>query len=206
MNNTITEILSSARIVPVLEIERVDDAVPLAEALAAGGLAVIEVTLRTAAALEAVAAIRCHVPGCTVGIGSIRDPEMLLAAHDTGAAFGVSPGMTPALLEAVVEMGWPFLPGAATVSEMMALRACGLRVQKLFPATLLGGPQYLKAVGGPLPDVTFCPTGGITAATAADFLALDNVLAVGGTWIATRELVAQRDWNAITARAAATAN
>ncbi|MCP5367496.1 MAG: bifunctional 4-hydroxy-2-oxoglutarate aldolase/2-dehydro-3-deoxy-phosphogluconate aldolase [Hyphomicrobiales bacterium] len=199
------EILGRARVVPVLEVARADDAVPLARALAAGGLTVIEVTLRTAAALAAVAAILDRVPACTVGVGSIRDGAMLRAARDSGAAFGVSPGTNPDLLDAACATDWPFLPGAATVSEVMALGARGLTVQKLFPAALLGGTAFLRAVAGPLPDVRFCPTGGITAETAADFLALGNVLAVGGTWIAPRDLVARGDWDAITRRAAAAA-
>ncbi|MBO6520225.1 MAG: bifunctional 4-hydroxy-2-oxoglutarate aldolase/2-dehydro-3-deoxy-phosphogluconate aldolase [Rhodospirillales bacterium] len=202
MSDALSTILEKAPVVPVLEIARADDAVPLAEALVAGGLPVIEVTLRTDAALDAVDSIMKHVPGCTVGIGSIRDPQALERAHATGAAFGVSPGMTPDLLDAITALDWPFLPGATTISEVMTLRARGLMVQKLFPAALLGGAAYLKAIKGPVPDVTFCPTGGVTARNAAEFLSLENVIAVGGTWIATSDLVNAGNWAAITERAA----
>ena len=205
MKTEIETLMAQARIVPVLEIERPEDAVPLARALVEGGLATIEVTLRTDTALASIERIARDVPECTLGVGSIRDGAMLNAARECGAQFGVSPGTSSALLDAIKSGGLPFLPGAATVSEAMTLWQAGFTFQKLFPASLLGGLAYLRAIGGPLPEVRFCPTGGITAETAEDYLALGNVIAVGGTWIAPRGAVAERDWAGITARARAAA-
>lgn len=203
MRGAIEQILDAVRIVPVVEIERVADAVPLATALIDGGLSVIEVTLRTEAALDAIEAICRDVPSCTVGAGSIRDMGMARAARAHGAAFGVSPGTTLDLLNGLDKTDWPFLPGAATVSEVMNLMQHGYLAQKLFPASVLGGPQYLQAISGPLPDVRFCPTGGVRAENAIEYLGLRNVFAIGGTWIADRATIASGDWQTITRRATA---
>ncbi len=189
-----------APVIPVLVVERVADARPLAEALIAGGLPALEVTLRSDAALDAIAEM-ARVEGGVVGAGTLRTPDDVKRAVDAGARFGVSPGATPALLEACEGAGLPLIPGAATASEAMTLLERGYSVQKFFPAAPAGGPAYLKALGGPLPQIRFCPTGGISPATAPDYLRLKNVLCVGGSWVAPRDLIVQGDWPAITALA-----
>ncbi|SDJ24028.1 2-dehydro-3-deoxyphosphogluconate aldolase / (4S)-4-hydroxy-2-oxoglutarate aldolase [Lutimaribacter saemankumensis] len=186
-----------APVIPVLVIEDAAHAAPLAEALIAGGLPVLEVTLRTPAALDAIAAMS-GVPGGIVGAGTVLTPDDVRAAQDAGAQFAVSPGATDRLLDACEAAGLPILPGAATASEAMRLLERGYGVQKFFPASAIGGAPALKALGGPLPQVRFCPTGGIDTANAADYLALDNVLCVGGSWVAPRELVQKGEWAAIT--------
>ena len=191
-----------APVIPVLVIEDAGTARPLAEALVAGGLPVLEVTLRTPAALEALAAM-AEVPGAEVGAGTVLSPEDVTAARAAGARFAVSPGATPALLAAAEAEGLPLLPGAATASEAMALLARGYDVAKFFPAAKMGGPATLAALGGPLPQMAWCPTGGVTPETAPDYLGLDTVLCVGGSWIAPRALLDARDWPAIEARARA---
>lgn len=188
-------------VIPVIVIDQVDDVVPLAEALVAGGVKVLEVTLRTSAGLPAIAAIARAVPGAIVGAGTVRSVAELQAARDVGAAFAVSPGFSPAIGQASRELGVPLLPGVATASEVMAAQAQGFDFLKLFPAVPVGGLALLKALAGPFPDVAFCPTGGLTPHNAAEFLALPNVLVCGGSWLTPASLMAQRDWVAITALA-----
>ncbi len=194
------EICALAPVIPVLVIEEAGQARGLAEALVAGGLPALEVTLRTPAALDAIRAM-AEVPGGVVGAGTLLTPEDVRAAKEAGAVFGVSPGATPRLLEACAEAGLPLLPGAATASEVMALLEQGYHVQKFFPAEAIGGARALAALGGPLPQVSFCPTGGITPALAPDYLKLANVACVGGSWVAPKDAVAAADWAAVTALA-----
>lgn len=194
---TIRKILGQASIIPVLELERLEDAAPIARALAAGGLKVVELTLRTGAALPAVAAMRNAAPGLIVGMGSVLKAEDVSRALDAGAEFLVSPGASAALLAALAKSGAPALPGVATASEAMTAREAGFDAMKYFPAEPAGGVSYLKALAGPLPSLLFCPTGGISAEKAPDYLALPNVLCVGGSWIATRAMIAAGDWKSI---------
>lgn len=193
-------------VVPVVVVDDAAHAVPLARALLAGGVTTIEVTLRTPAALHGVRRIAAEVPDIRLGVGTVLRPEDAKAATDAGAQFLVSPGTTPRVLGAMQETGLPFLPGAATVSEVMALAEEGCTELKFFPAEASGGVAFLKGVGGPIPDVRFCPTGGITAATAPAYLALPNVGCVGGTWIAPTAAVRAADWAAVTEAARATAS
>ena len=195
------EICALAPVVPVLVLRDVAHAAPLARALVAGGLPALEVTLRTPAALDAIRAMAA-VPGGVVGAGTLLTPEDVAAAKAAGAQFGVSPGATPRLLAAAQDVGLPLLPGAATASEVMALLERGYTVQKFFPAESVGGAAAVKALGGPLPQVRFCPTGGITPGLAPGYLGLANVLCVGGSWVAPDALVAAGDWAAITRLAA----
>ncbi|MBM3643930.1 MAG: bifunctional 4-hydroxy-2-oxoglutarate aldolase/2-dehydro-3-deoxy-phosphogluconate aldolase [Alphaproteobacteria bacterium] len=190
-------IAALAPVVPVLTIERVGDAVPLARALVRGGIPALEVTLRTEAALEAIARIAAEVPEAVVGAGTVRSPQQLEAARGAGARFAVSPGCTATLLQAARETGTAFLPGVQTVSEAMALADWGYRLLKLFPADAAGGMRWLQAVRGPLPELQFCPTGGVGADTAPAFLLLANVACVGGSWLAPRDAVAAGDWERI---------
>ncbi len=192
-------------VIPVIVIDRVDDAVPLAEALVAGGVRVLEVTLRTAAGLPAMAAMARAVPEAIVGAGTVRNVADLRAARDAGAQFAVSPGFAPEVGQASRDLGLPLLPGVATASEVMAAQMQGFDFLKLFPAVPVGGLALLKALAGPFPDVAFCPTGGITPHNAGDFLALPNVRVCGGSWLTPGDIVAQRDWPAITALARQTA-
>ncbi|MCQ0091722.1 bifunctional 4-hydroxy-2-oxoglutarate aldolase/2-dehydro-3-deoxy-phosphogluconate aldolase [Roseovarius sp. M141] len=196
------EICALAPVVPVLVIHDAAHARPLAEALIAGGLPALEVTLRTPAALEAIRAM-AGVPGGHVGAGTLITPDDVRAAKAAGAQFGVSPGATGALLDACEAEGLPLLPGAATATEAMALLARGYAMQKFFPAEASGGAPALAAIGGPLPQITFCPTGGVNVDNAAQYLSLPNVICVGGSWIAPRDLVKAEDWGAITALARA---
>ncbi len=189
-----------APVIPVLVVGDARHARPLAEALVAGGLPVLEVTLRTPAALEAIAAM-AQVPGGIVGAGTLLGPEEVRAARRAGARFGVSPGATERLLEAGEEAGLPLLPGAATASEAMRLLERGYSVQKFFPAEAAGGAAALRALGAPLPQIAFCPTGGITAQKAPGYLSLPNTLCVGGSWVAPKGLVQAEDWAAIEALA-----
>jgi 2-dehydro-3-deoxyphosphogluconate aldolase / (4S)-4-hydroxy-2-oxoglutarate aldolase len=188
-------------VIPVIVIEDLAKAVPLARALAAGGVRVLEVTLRTAAGLDAIRAIASEVSDAIVGVGTISHPADFERSIAAGACFGVSPGLTPALIEAALACGLPLLPGVMTPSDVLAARAAGFTELKLFPAQQAGGIGMLKALGGPFPDVTFCPTGGVTAASAADFLALPNVGCVGGSWLTPADAVAAGDWERITALA-----
>lgn len=194
-----------APVIPVLVIEDLHHAVPLARALVAGGLPVLEVTLRTPVALAAIEAM-AQVPGARVGAGTVLSPHDVLRVKGAGASFAVSPGSTPALISACVAKGLPLLPGAATASEVMNLLEQGYTAMKFFPAGPAGGPAMLKALNGPLPQVTFCPTGGVSPANAGEYLSLPNVACVGGSWVAPAELLAARDWDGIErlARAAAT--
>jgi 2-dehydro-3-deoxyphosphogluconate aldolase / (4S)-4-hydroxy-2-oxoglutarate aldolase len=196
-----TDLLTRAPVIPVLTIDRVADAAPLARALLAGGLPVIEVTLRTPVALGAVAAIVAEVPQAVVGIGTVTDiPEMRLALS-AGAKFLVTPGTPPELAAALARAPVPALPGCATVSEALALAGLGFTVLKFFPAEAAGGVAFLKAIAAPLPNVRFCPTGGIDQENAAAYLALPNVIAVGGSWVAPKEAIAAGDFDRVTALA-----
>ena len=205
LNAALGEALKAAAVLPVLTIEVPDDGVEVARALQRGGLNLIEITLRTPAAVEVIRRIKADVPEVRVGAGTVLDPEQAARAIAAGARFIVSPGMTPRLLEAAATWPVPYLPGAATASEAMALSDLGYRVLKFFPAEPAGGLAYLKALAAPLADVLFCPTGGIDAANAPAYLALPNVVAVGGSWVAPAKQVAARDWPAITALAHQTA-
>lgn len=190
----IRAVMRAAPVMPVIVLDRVVDAVPLARALVAGGIRVLEVTLRTAAALESVRAIRAEVPEALVGVGTITTPAELDAAQAAGAMFGVSPGASATLLRAIAASGLPFLPGVMTPSEVIAARDAGFESMKLFPAAQAGGIGMLKALGGPFPSLVFCPTGGIDASSAPAYLALSNVLCVGGSWLAPKALVEAGDW------------
>ncbi|MBB6352033.1 bifunctional 4-hydroxy-2-oxoglutarate aldolase/2-dehydro-3-deoxy-phosphogluconate aldolase [Nonomuraea muscovyensis] len=190
-------LLDLAPVIPVVVIDDVETAVPMARALVAGGLPVIEVTLRTEPALEAIGRIAAEVPDAVIGAGTVRTAGDVAASVSAGAKFLVSPGATPSLADAMAASGVPFLAGAATASEVMALAERGLKELKFFPAEAAGGVPYLKALAGPLPDVRFCPTGGIRPATAADYLALPNVGCVGGTWLTPADALAAGDWGRV---------
>jgi 2-dehydro-3-deoxyphosphogluconate aldolase / (4S)-4-hydroxy-2-oxoglutarate aldolase len=192
-------LFTQATIIPVLTIERVEDAVPLARALVAGGVRVLEVTLRTPVAIEAAKAITAHVPEAIVGIGTILNGDDLARAEDAGAQFGISPGATPELLKAAGESGLPFAPGIATASELMQALAHGFDLVKFFPAEQSGGIKALRALAGPFPDARFCPTGGIGEANAAAWLAEPNVVAVGGSWLCPAAFIRSGNWAGITA-------
>jgi 2-dehydro-3-deoxyphosphogluconate aldolase/(4S)-4-hydroxy-2-oxoglutarate aldolase len=191
------DICERAPVIPVLVVEEVAQAAPLAGALVKGGLTVLEVTFRTRVAADVIRAMRDAVPDAIVGAGTLRTPADVSAAVAAGAAFGVSPGATPALMDAATQAGLPMLPGAATASEMMAFMEMGIEVMKFFPAGPAGGVPYLKAIGGPLPQAAFCPTGGVSLDNMADYLRLPNVLCVGGSWVAPAKAVAAGDWAVI---------
>ncbi|MCV2873144.1 bifunctional 4-hydroxy-2-oxoglutarate aldolase/2-dehydro-3-deoxy-phosphogluconate aldolase [Defluviimonas sp. WL0050] len=199
------DICALAPVVPVLVIDDATKAADLARALVAGGLPALEVTLRTPAALDAIRAM-AEVPGGVVGAGTLLTPEDVKAAKAAGARFGVSPGATDRLLAACAEEDLPLLPGAATATEVMALLEKGYTVQKFFPAEASGGAKALAAIGAPIPQVRFCPTGGIGPRNVLDYLSLANVLCVGGSWVAPKEMVVAGDWSGIEtlAREAAT--
>lgn len=197
----VLDVMRAGPVIPVIVIEELAHAVPLAKALIAGGVRVLEVTLRTPVALEAIRAIAREAPEAIVGVGTLTRPEDFPTARDAGACFGVSPGLTPALIQAARDSGLPLLPGVMTPSDVIAARLAGFRALKLFPAQQAGGVGMLKALAGPFPDVTFCPTGGITVETAPEFLALPNVACVGGSWLTPRAALAAGDWEAITALA-----
>lgn len=201
LNAALGEALKAAGVVAVLTIDGPDAGVEVARALQRGGLNLIEITLRTPAAIEVIRRIKTEVPEVRVGAGTVLDPDQAAAAIAAGARFIVSPGMTPRLLEAAATWPVPYLPGAATASEAMALSDLGYEVQKFFPAEPAGGAAYLEALSAPLGNVLFCPTGGIDAANASTYLALSNVAAVGGSWVAPAKEVAAQDWLAITALA-----
>lgn len=190
--------LSRARVIPVLKIERAENAVPLARALAAGGLPVLEVTLRTEAAIEAIRRIATEVSDVSVGAGTVTRVRELDAVRAAGGRFAVSPGLVPELARAARSADMPLLPGVMTPSEALAARDMGFDVLKLFPASVAGGIPFLKAISGPLPDISFCPTGGIGPSTFRDYLALPNVACVGGSWLAPAQAVESADWNRIT--------
>lgn len=192
-------LLKSGCVIPVLTIERLADAVPLARALVAGGVRVLEVTLRTLVALPAAKAIIADVPEAVVGIGTILSPADLARAEDIGARFGISPGATPELLKAAAASALPFAPGIATASELMQALAHGFGLVKFFPAEQSGGIKALRALAGPFPDARFCPTGGIGEANAAAWLGEPNVVAVGGSWLCPAADVRSGNWAGITA-------
>jgi 2-dehydro-3-deoxyphosphogluconate aldolase/(4S)-4-hydroxy-2-oxoglutarate aldolase len=195
--------LRAARIVPVLTIEQAAQAVPLARALVAGGLPVLEVTLRTPAAAEAARRIVAEEPAALVGLGTLLRPHDIDLALELGVRFAVSPGATPALLEAAARHAavLPFMPGAATASEAMVAREAGFTLLKIFPAEAAGGLALLRGLAGPLPELRFCPTGGIDERNLADYLALHSVVAVGGSWVAPAAEIAAGAWERITERA-----
>jgi 2-dehydro-3-deoxyphosphogluconate aldolase/(4S)-4-hydroxy-2-oxoglutarate aldolase len=192
-------LFKAATVIPVLTIERLEDAVPLARALVAGGVRTLEVTLRTSVAIEAAKAMMAEVPEAIVGIGTILNPADLARAEALGVKFGISPGLTPDLLKAAADSTLPFAPGIATASELMQGLAFGFDLAKFFPAEQAGGIKGLRALGGPFPNVRFCPTGGVGEANAATWLAEPNVLAVGGSWLCPAAEVRAGNWAGITA-------
>lgn len=199
------EIMHASPVIPVIAIDNPEHAVPMARALVEGGIRVLEITLRTEHGLPAIRAIAEQVPDAIVGVGTLTQPEEMAAARDAGAVFGVSPGLTPALVAGARTSGLPLLPGVMTPSEVMVARDAGFRQLKLFPAVPAGGVGMLNAIAGPLPDVTFCPTGGISIETAPKFLACKNVACVGGSWLTPKDLIASGDWAGITELAKAAA-
>ncbi len=197
------DLLDTGPVLPVVVLRSAADAVPLARALLAGGVRTMELTLRTAAALEALERVAADVPDMTVGAGTVTTPDQAGRAVRAGANFLVSPGSPAALVEAMLDQRVPVLPGVSTVTEAMAMRAMGLTELKFFPAAAAGGPAYLRATAGPLPDLSFCPTGGVTRDNIGDYLALPNVRCVGGTWLTPETLIAAGNWDAISDLAAA---
>lgn len=202
----IEEIIAKAAVIPVLEVADIETAAPLADALKAGGLSVIELTLRTPCAFEALAAMKETEPSLIVGMGTIRTPDDIDQAVEHEADFLVTPGVSERLLAALREAGTPALPGIATPGEAMMAAEAGFLAQKFFPAEPAGGVPYLRSLIGPLPDLKFCPTGNITPDKAPAYLELPNVLCVGGSWIATKEMIAKGDWEVITRNAARAAS
>ncbi|WP_089503889.1 MULTISPECIES: bifunctional 4-hydroxy-2-oxoglutarate aldolase/2-dehydro-3-deoxy-phosphogluconate aldolase [unclassified Nocardioides] len=200
----IESLLSLSPVIPVVVVHDTDQAVGVARALADGGVPVIELTLRTAVGLEAIRRIAAEVPEIVVGAGTIVSPEQAAQAAEAGAQFLVSPGSTDRLLDAMTQTGLPHLPGASTVSEVLALLESGYRELKFFPAEAAGGAAFLKALHAPVPVARFCPTGGVTEANAASYLALPNVGCVGGSWLTPSDAVASHDWTRVSALAAAT--
>jgi 2-dehydro-3-deoxyphosphogluconate aldolase / (4S)-4-hydroxy-2-oxoglutarate aldolase len=197
----IREILGMAPVIPVLTLSDLAHAVPLAAALVGGGLRVLEITLRTPVAIGCLEAIRKALPDAIVGIGTLTRAVDFAAAGRAGAQFGVTPGLTPELAAAARGARFPLLPGVMTPSEVIAARLAGFNILKLFPAHQAGGVEMLRALGAPFPDVLFCPTGGITRAVAPEYLALPNVVAIGGSWVAPRALIEAQDWQGIEALA-----
>jgi len=194
----IDRIMAAAPVIPVVVIDDPKAAISLARALVAGGIPAIEITLRTPNALACLAAIASDVEGAIPGAGTVLTPAQVDAVEKADARFMVSPGAAPKLLEAAVDSPLPLLPGAATASEMMALAEAGYTHLKFFPASVAGGPAYLNALASPLPHVRFCPTGGVSPGNARDYLALPNVLCVGGSWLAPADRIAEQDWAGIT--------
>lgn len=196
----LASILAAGPLVAVVTVERAEDAVPLAQALVGGGLRLLEITLRTPSALDAARAILAEVPEAVVGLGTVLTPDDLRRCEAIGARFALSPGATPALLEAASVSGLPFIPGVATASELMQAAARGFDLVKFFPAVAAGGIPVLQALAGPFPEMRFCPTGGITEENAARWLALPNVVALGGSWLAPAADIRAGRWAAITGR------
>ncbi|MGR9051310.1 MAG: bifunctional 4-hydroxy-2-oxoglutarate aldolase/2-dehydro-3-deoxy-phosphogluconate aldolase [Gammaproteobacteria bacterium] len=198
------EILNAGPVMPVMVIKDLEDAVPLARALSAGGIKVLEITLRTPAALDAIKAISAEVEDAVVGAGTVTSPEQLEAARRAGAVFAISPGLTPKLLDAVVNGDIALIPGISTLSELMFGMEYGLDHFKFFPAAAAGGVAMLKGIAGPIPSATFCPTGGISPENYNDYLKLPNVACVGGSWLAPEQAIKAKNWHTITdlARAA----
>ncbi|WP_417067030.1 bifunctional 4-hydroxy-2-oxoglutarate aldolase/2-dehydro-3-deoxy-phosphogluconate aldolase [Niveibacterium terrae] len=193
----VEEVMKLATVIPVIRIDRIEDAVPMARALVAGGLRALEVTLRTPVALQAIRLIAAEVEGAVVGAGTVRRPEQLDEVAAAGARFAVSPGLTRELALAARDGDLPLLPGVASASEVMAATDMGFDRLKLFPAMEIGGPRLAKAFSGPFADVKFCPTGGVNLANAPEWLALPNILCVGGSWMIPADKVAAGDWKAI---------
>ena len=202
---SIREILNFGPVMPVIVIDDSANAVPLAKALLEGGIRTIEITLRTAAALDSIRAVADSCPDITVGAGTVTKAELATAARDAGAAFAVSPGTTRAVIEGCAGADLPLLPGASSASEMMALNDQGFDCVKFFPANAAGGTAFIKALVSPLPDISVCPTGGITEATAPEWLGLANVPCVGGSWVAPRDAIAEGASEVIATRARAAA-
>ena len=202
---SIREILNFGPVMPVIVIDDSANAVPLAKALLEGGIRTIEITLRTAAALDSIRAVADSCPDITVGAGTVTKAELATAARDAGAAFAVSPGTTQAVIEGCAGANLPLLPGASSASEMMALNDQGFDCVKFFPANAAGGTAFIKALVSPLPDILVCPTGGITEATAPEWLGLANVPCVGGSWVAPRDAIAEGAFEVIATRARAAA-
>lgn len=202
MSQTLRELLQGTPVIPVLRIEDVAQAVPLARALVAGGLKVLEVTLRTPVAFEAIEAIARAVPQAVIGAGTLIRPQQCVPARRAGARFAVSPGLTEALARAARGAELPLLPGVMTPGEAMHAQALGFDTLKLFPASVAGGLAWLRAIHAPLPDLAFCPTGGISEDQLRDYLGLPNVLCVGGSWLAPASLLQAGDWDGITRLAA----
>jgi len=192
----IATIMATAPVIPVLVIERLEQAKPLAQALVAGGLPVLEVTLRTKAGLADIEAMN-QVEGAIVGVGTVVQPDQFIQARDAGASFAVTPGLTPRLAEAALRSELPILPGIATPAELIAAQEWGFQHLKFFPAQQAGGIPMLQALNGPFPEIKFCPTGGINAINAKDFLSLSNVLCVGGSWVTPKDKLATSDWAGI---------
>ncbi|MDM4765123.1 bifunctional 4-hydroxy-2-oxoglutarate aldolase/2-dehydro-3-deoxy-phosphogluconate aldolase [Pelomonas sp. SE-A7] len=203
MSNETLSLASHGPVIPVIVIQKLEHAVPLAEALVAGGVKVLEVTLRTPVALQAMEAMARAVPEAIVGAGTLRTAADVQAAKNAGCRFGVSPGYTDALAAACKEFGLPLLPGVSTASEVMQASSAGFSFLKLFPAVAVGGVNLLKALAGPFPDIAFCPTGGITPETAPQFLSLPNVKVCGGSWLTPQDAMDAGDWGRITALAKA---
>ena len=203
---SITEILQMGPVMPVIVIDDSAQAVPLAQALLQGGIRTIEITLRTPAALDAMQAVATACPEILVGAGTVTNVRLAKQARDAGAGFLVSPGTTDAVIKGAVDTGLPLLPGAASVSEIMVLMEAGFSAVKFFPAATAGGPSFIKSLASPLPGVSVCPTGGISLATASDWLALPNVSCVGGSWIAPQAMIAAGDFDRIAANASAAAS
>ncbi|ROS01417.1 2-keto-3-deoxy-phosphogluconate aldolase [Sinobacterium caligoides] len=197
------EVLAISPVIPVLVIDNIEDALPLARALSAGGLKVLEVTLRTEAALQAITELRAACPELIIGAGTILNSEHYRQAVAAGSQFIVSPGVCEEVLQEAEKHDVPLLPGASTLSEMMALLARGYQTLKFFPAELNGGAKFLKTVGAVIPQLRFCPTGGISPSNAGDYLQLDNVACIGGSWMASGALVAEKQWQKISADSAA---
>lgn len=193
-----TSVLQVSPVIPVVTIDDPQRAVPVAQALADGGVRIIELTLRTESALASLELIAREVPDVLLGAGTILTPRQADAAVEAGAQFLVSPGVTPSLLKHMLSLGVPVLPGVATVGEVMAVMEEGLTAMKFFPAAPAGGPAYLAAIGAPIPEVRFCPTGGVSFASAPEYLRLPNVSCVGGSWLTPREAVDSQDWGRIT--------
>ena len=194
LSRRVAEVIDEVAVIPVIVVRDLAHAVPLARALAAGGLTVLEITLRSEVALQAIAAIAEALPEVTVGSGTVLTRDQMQASLDHGCRFAVSPGATPTLLDAAEAVGLPLLPGAANAGQVMALAERGYLRQKLFPAEASGGIPLLKSLGEPIPQVRFCPTGGIDLAKAPNYLALKNVVCVGGSWVAPKDAVDAGDW------------
>jgi len=198
----IADLFAATRIIPVVSIDEASHAAPLAEALLGSGIGVIEITLRTAAALQSIEVLASQFPDMIVGAGSVRDAAQMVQISDAGARFAISPGVTAKLVAAAAQAKMPYVPGAATPSEVLKLLEQGFTLQKLFPAQTVGGVDFLRAIAGPVPEVRFVPTGGITADLANDYLEQPNVAAIGGSWIAPPTLINAGDFKRIAELAA----